>query len=293
MWGVLLTILLAFVTALLWLSYGFASAYHLFGAMALPAVLHIAASAAAGLLFIVVLSQIVLRFGFATVLQIEPTGLHRGLVLAVLTAVLTSFQQAISAGNMAPTAWDWQAIGGVALAAGVAYLLKNLLSDEAGRFAGRLGAWLALLLAGGALAGCSGLNLGWGAVQQAAPGSAALSVDPGCHGQAPSDLPCLSVTGAQNMDSVRVAIGRDANGKPTFELAAAGIDPARNQAVAAQALQATVQQLGASTLALAPLAATALSPLPAAALSPPRPLAGPAPAGLTPQGQPRVEIAPQ
>jgi hypothetical protein len=90
MWGVLLTILLAFVTALLWLSYGFASAYHLFGAMALPAVLHIAASAAAGLLFIVVLSQIVLRFGFATVLQIEPTGLHRGLVLAVLTFIATA-----------------------------------------------------------------------------------------------------------------------------------------------------------------------------------------------------------
>src|SRR5690348_4822379 len=102
--------------------------------------------------------------------------LARGLVLAVFTAVLTSFQQAISAGDADPTAWDWRAIGGVALAAVIAYLLKNLLSDEAGRFAGRLGAWLALLLTAGALTGCSGLNLGWGAVQQAGAGSAALSV---------------------------------------------------------------------------------------------------------------------
>jgi hypothetical protein len=65
--------------------------------------------------------------------------LARGAVLAVLTAVLTSLQQAISEGNIDPAAWNWRTIGGVALAALVGYLLKNLLSDNDGRFAGKIG----------------------------------------------------------------------------------------------------------------------------------------------------------
>jgi hypothetical protein len=66
--------------------------------------------------------------------------LVRGLVVAVLGAVLTAAQQAWS-NNVDPTTWDWRTIGGIALGAGIAYLAKNLLSTEDGKFAGKIGAW--------------------------------------------------------------------------------------------------------------------------------------------------------
>lgn len=75
--------------------------------------------------------------------------LAKGLVLALLTAVLTSAQQAITAGNLDPASWDWRTIGGVALGAGVAYLLKNLLSTTDGKFAGMVGALLLCVVVSG------------------------------------------------------------------------------------------------------------------------------------------------
>lgn len=84
------SILLAAITALLWLSYGFAAGHRIFGASALPVTLNVAASAASALLFIVVMTQLFLRYGFVQVLHMEPTELQRRLVIAILTFVTTA-----------------------------------------------------------------------------------------------------------------------------------------------------------------------------------------------------------
>jgi hypothetical protein len=84
--------------------------------------------------------------------------LARGLVLAALTSILTSAQQAISAGNVDPSTWSWKTIGGVTLAAVVAYLLKNLVSDQDGKVLGRIGAVLLAVLLAGSLSGCDTLR---------------------------------------------------------------------------------------------------------------------------------------
>lgn len=78
----LFDLLLAVLTALLWLATGFARSHHVFGAGGLPTVLHIAAALATAALFVAVCSQVVLRYGFARLLNIEPTELQRGLVAA-------------------------------------------------------------------------------------------------------------------------------------------------------------------------------------------------------------------
>ena len=57
----------------------------------------------------------------------------KGLILAVITAVLTGIMQGLNAGS-----FDWKAIGTMALTALIAYLLKNLGTDEEGKFLGKL-----------------------------------------------------------------------------------------------------------------------------------------------------------
>jgi small-conductance mechanosensitive channel len=84
------SILLAAITALLWLSYSFAATHRIFGASALPAALNLAASVAAAALFIVLVTQIFLRYGFERMLHTEPTELQRRLVIAILTFVTTA-----------------------------------------------------------------------------------------------------------------------------------------------------------------------------------------------------------
>jgi small-conductance mechanosensitive channel len=81
---VLPTLLLAAVTALLWLSYGFAGSHQLFGSHAVSTVFRVAAVLASAALFIVVGAHVVVRLGFAWLLQYEPTQLQRGLVSALL-----------------------------------------------------------------------------------------------------------------------------------------------------------------------------------------------------------------
>lgn len=51
----------------------------------------------------------------------------KGLLLTVMTAVLTVVQNSIVAGDVV---FDWSNIGMVALSTAVAYLLKNLLTDD-------------------------------------------------------------------------------------------------------------------------------------------------------------------
>ena len=70
----------AAITALLWLSYSFATTHRSFGATVLPAALNLAASIAAATLFIVLVTQVFLRYGFERMLHTEPTELQRRLV---------------------------------------------------------------------------------------------------------------------------------------------------------------------------------------------------------------------
>jgi hypothetical protein len=53
----------------------------------------------------------------------------KGLIMAILTPSLVIVQQSLSAGTLT---FNWQAIGMAAVAGGVAYLLKNLLSNSEG-----------------------------------------------------------------------------------------------------------------------------------------------------------------
>jgi hypothetical protein len=193
------------------------------------------------------------------IFRLNLSDLARGLVLAVLTAVLTSCQQAISSGNMDPSAWDWRAIGGVALAAIVAYLLKNLVSDEQGKVLGRIGVVLLLLAAGGALTGCSSLISGLavgGAGGVDGPGAAAVKVT-----QTPSGCPDLGAQGSIPAQAISLDCQRSADGTIHQHADIGGLTPenvllAGMQAQAAQA-QATAQLLQQLVPIVAQAAATA------------------------------------
>ncbi len=50
----------------------------------------------------------------------------RGLLIAVLTAVVTTIYEAIDQGGF--DAIEWKEIGGIALAAGLSYLIKNVFT---------------------------------------------------------------------------------------------------------------------------------------------------------------------
>lgn len=65
--------------------------------------------------------------------------LAKGLIVAILTGVLTYGQQAVANATLDFAALNWSTIGGVAAAGAVGYLLKNLLSDNDGKFVGRVG----------------------------------------------------------------------------------------------------------------------------------------------------------
>jgi hypothetical protein len=179
--------------------------------------------------------------------------LARGLVLAVLTAVMTSCQQAISNGNIDPSAWDWRAIGGVALAAIVAYLLKNLVSDEQGRVLGRIGAVAALPLLGGALSGCAGWAIG-GSGGYTTAGAAAVKL---VHTEA-GGCPDLAAQGAIPLAGVALSCSYDPQTRRTNELATIqSADPTQILLSAIQTQQQQTQAVAAMLQQLAPLAAQA------------------------------------
>jgi hypothetical protein len=55
-------------------------------------------------------------------------------IIAVISAVLTFLQQFIFAETGEVRHIDWRAVGGVAAAAAIAYILKNLFSNSSGEF---------------------------------------------------------------------------------------------------------------------------------------------------------------
>lgn len=70
----------------------------------------------------------------STFLNLNIQDLAKGLILTVLTSVVTIVYNTVSAGSLT---FDWQAIGLTALTSGLAYLMKNLLTNSKGEFLGK------------------------------------------------------------------------------------------------------------------------------------------------------------
>ena len=62
----------------------------------------------------------------------------RGLVVTVITAVLVFLLKLLDENGLALDLADLQAIGQIAITSGVAYLLKNLVTDKQGKLGGRI-----------------------------------------------------------------------------------------------------------------------------------------------------------
>jgi hypothetical protein len=54
----------------------------------------------------------------------------KGLLMAVLSSVITVVYQTIEAGSLV---FDWKAIGTIALTSGLAYIMKNLFTNSTGK----------------------------------------------------------------------------------------------------------------------------------------------------------------
>lgn len=63
-------------------------------------------------------------------LNIDLNDLGKGLILAVLTSVMTIIYTTVQAGSLS---FDWKLIATTALTSGLGYLLKNLLTNSEGQ----------------------------------------------------------------------------------------------------------------------------------------------------------------
>lgn len=60
----------------------------------------------------------------------------KGLIVVVLTAIVVGLEQILQTGNL-PTVIQLKVIGLATLSAGIAYLVKNFLSNSEGKFLGK------------------------------------------------------------------------------------------------------------------------------------------------------------
>lgn len=67
----------------------------------------------------------------STFLNINLNDLAKGLIIAVLTSVLTIIYSTVEAGSLA---FDWKLIATTALTSALGYLLKNLLTNSEGQY---------------------------------------------------------------------------------------------------------------------------------------------------------------
>lgn len=74
----------------------------------------------------------------SNIFKLDFGDLGRGLVVAILTAVLSFATQLIQAKGLAITSVDLTEIISVAVLAALGYLAKNLLSDKQGKFLGKI-----------------------------------------------------------------------------------------------------------------------------------------------------------
>jgi hypothetical protein len=71
-------------------------------------------------------------------LELSNRDFQRGLIVAVLGAVVGVLNQSITAGSFDFFTYDWLSVLKLAGATGFSYLFKNLLSDESGKFLGKV-----------------------------------------------------------------------------------------------------------------------------------------------------------
>lgn len=64
-------------------------------------------------------------------LKLQWQDFAKGLIIAVLGAVIAIVQTSIEAGNLH---FDWAAMGKTALLTGIAYIVKNLFTNNEGKF---------------------------------------------------------------------------------------------------------------------------------------------------------------
>lgn len=67
-------------------------------------------------------------------LTLNTTDFLKGLLMAVLSSVITVVYQTVEAGSLV---FDWTAIGTMALTTALAYIMKNLFTNSAGKFFGK------------------------------------------------------------------------------------------------------------------------------------------------------------
>ena len=63
----------------------------------------------------------------------------KGLVVAVLVAIVGAVQQMLQGHGLDFALYDWAGIMDIALKAGAGYLMKNFLTDDTGKIVGAIG----------------------------------------------------------------------------------------------------------------------------------------------------------
>jgi hypothetical protein len=63
-------------------------------------------------------------------LNLNSTDFIKGLIMAVLSSVITVVYQTVEAGSLT---FDWKAIGTMAITSALAYIMKNLFTNSTGK----------------------------------------------------------------------------------------------------------------------------------------------------------------
>ncbi len=66
----------------------------------------------------------------STILTLNSSDFLKGLIMAVLSSVITVIYQTVEAGSLV---FDWKAIGTIALTSALAYIMKNLFTNSTGQ----------------------------------------------------------------------------------------------------------------------------------------------------------------
>ena len=66
----------------------------------------------------------------STFLTLNNNDFLKGLIMAVLSTVITIVYQTVEAGSLV---FDWKAIGTMALTSALAYIMKNLFTNSTGK----------------------------------------------------------------------------------------------------------------------------------------------------------------
>jgi hypothetical protein len=69
-------------------------------------------------------------------LNLNTSDFVKGLIVAVLTVVVSGVGSIISTGSL-PTSTQWKVIGLAGVSAAVAYIIKNLFTNSQGQFLGK------------------------------------------------------------------------------------------------------------------------------------------------------------